>query len=382
MASKLLGGILGGFFLVALAMVLVFVPQDEVKAGEMPPVMTGYHVLAPISHGNLTIFPVVAGTTHDTSDFLTLDEGLRSGQVIVSEAGQVQPLIRRRTRPTRYQNEGAQVNTLVLVNDSDRPLLLLAGEIVTGGKQDRIVGKDRIIPPHSDPVDLGVFCVEPHRWVEESANFKPNSVPLMVQPSVRAKAMAKKDQTQVWAEVQNSIDNAAPPAKPETNGLGAVGGGMYRTENGNTTSSYARTMSSKPLQDKVNDVAVPMEHSYESVISQLRQQHAVGVVVAVNGRIIWADLFASTQLLEKYWPKLVRSYATEAISTTGKGGAPSEKEAQAFLDKLSGTHESVEIEPGLFRQTEITGGDYHVFELTSLLPKTGFDLHISKMVED
>jgi len=378
MASKLLGSI----FLAALALVLVFAPQEDVKAGEAPPVMTGYHVLAPITHGNLTIFPVVAGTTHDTTDFLTLDEGLRSGQVIVSEAGQVQPLIRRRTRPTRYQNDGAQVNTLVLVNDSDRPLLLLAGEIVTGGKQDRIVGKDRIIPPHSDPIDLGVFCVEPHRWVEESANFAPNKVPLMVQPSVRAKAMAKKDQTQVWSEVQKSIDTAAPPAPTDHVGLGAVGGGMYRTENGATTSSYARTMSSRQLQDKVNDVAVPMEHSYESVISQLRQQHAVGVVVAVNGRIIWADLFASTQLLEKYWPKLVRSYATEAISTTGKGGAPNEKEAQAFLDKLNGTHESVEIEPGLFRQTEITGGDYHVFELTSLLPKTGFDLHISKMVED
>ena len=39
----------------------------------------------------------------------------------------------------------------------------------------------------------------------------------------------------------------------------------------------------------------------------------MGVVVAVNGRLIWADVFASTTLLEKYWPKLVRSYAAEAI---------------------------------------------------------------------
>jgi ARG/rhodanese/phosphatase superfamily protein len=378
MASKLLGSI----FLAALALVLVLAPQDEVKAGEAPqpqPVMAGYHVLAPITHGNLTIFPVVAGTTHDTSDFLTLDEGLRSGEVVVSEAGQIQPLVRNRNRQVP-RTDGAQVNTLVLVNNSDRPLLLLAGEIVTGGKQDRIVGRDRIIPAHSDPVDLGVFCVEPHRWVQETENFKAAPVPLMVQPSVRRKAMAQKDQGQVWAEVQKSID-AAPPA---TNGTttGGVGGGMYRTENGATTSSYARTMGSKPLQDKVDTVAVPMEHSYQSVIRELREQHAVGVVVAVNGRIIWADLFASTQLLEKYWPKLVRSYATEAITQTSKEGAPSTKQAQAFLDALNGTHESVEIEPGLFRQTEITGADYHVFRLTSLLPKTGFDLHISKMEED
>jgi hypothetical protein len=385
MANKVLGPVLGAIFLFALAAVLVFVPQDEVRAGEMPqqpPIVGGYRVLAPITHGNLTIFPVAAASTHDTSAFITLDEGLRSGEVVVSEAGQVQPLVRRRGRPVPYHGEGAQVNTLVLVNNSDRPLLLLAGEIVTGGKQDRIVGKDRIVPPNSDPIDLGVFCVEPHRWVAESNEFKGTAVPMIVQPSVRKQAMAKKDQQQVWNSVQSSIDAAAPPAPTNGAEYGGVGGGMYRTETGTTTSSYARTMTSKPLQDKVNTVAQPIEHSYESTIHQLKDQHAVGVVVAVNGRIIWADLFASTQLLEKYWPKLVRSYAAEAISTAGTGSAPSEKDAQVFLNALNGTHESVEIEPGLFRQTEITGNDYHVFELTSLLPKTGFDLHISKMAED
>ena len=51
-------------------------------------------MLAPISRGNLTIFPVVADRTHDTRNFLTLDEGVRSGEVVVSEAGSVRPLIR------------------------------------------------------------------------------------------------------------------------------------------------------------------------------------------------------------------------------------------------------------------------------------------------
>ena len=116
-------------------------------------------MLEPIRHGNLTVFPVVAARSHDTQEFLTLDEGLRSGDVIVTESGSVQPLMRRRrVIPTPG---GAQVNQLVLVNNSKRPLILLAGEIVTGGKQDRVIGKDRIIPAESDPIDLGVFCVEP-----------------------------------------------------------------------------------------------------------------------------------------------------------------------------------------------------------------------------
>ena len=133
-----------------LTALALFLPC-RAPAGGIPS-NSGYTVLAPIRHGNLTVFPVVAAHSFDTGDFLTLDEGLRSGEVIVTESGSVQPLIRRRRMPP--SPGGAQVNQLVLVNNSKRPLILLAGEIVTGGKQDRVIGKDRIIPPESDPMDL------------------------------------------------------------------------------------------------------------------------------------------------------------------------------------------------------------------------------------
>jgi hypothetical protein len=122
-------------------------------AGEIP--LTSYYkVLAPIGHGNLTIFPVVAAIAHDTQEFLTLDEGLRSGDVVVSESGNGAPLVRPRHgfRPPRYNPDGAEVNRLVLVNNSKRPLILLAGEIVTGGKQDRVIGKDRLVPAERLPL--------------------------------------------------------------------------------------------------------------------------------------------------------------------------------------------------------------------------------------
>jgi len=185
---------LGGFALLA---------PSTAPAGEVT-LPSGYKVLEPIRHGNLTVFPVVAARSHDTQEFLTLDEGLRSGDVIVTESGGVQPLMRRRRiTPTP---SGAQVNQLVLVNNSKRPLILLAGEIVTGGKQDRVIGKDRIIPAESDPVDLGVFCVEPGRWTGSSDRFGVGGSAGMMQapmaaPNVRAKAMADKDQSKVWAEV-------------------------------------------------------------------------------------------------------------------------------------------------------------------------------------
>ena len=103
-----------------------------------------YRTLAAITHGNLTIFPVVGGSDYDTGRLLTLDEGIRSGAVVVTEAGALHGLMRRGAPAGPVVD--AEVNRLVLVNNSDRPLLLLAGEVVTGGKQDRVIGADRLVP--------------------------------------------------------------------------------------------------------------------------------------------------------------------------------------------------------------------------------------------
>src|ERR1700733_6775368 len=252
-----------------------------------------FKVLEPIGHGNLTVFPVVAPKSYATGEFLTLDEGLRSGEVVVTEYGNVRGLLRRRT-PAVMQHDIAEVNRLVLINNSKRPLLLLAGEIVTGGKQDRVIGKDRIIPPESDPVDLSVFCVEPGRWVATSEQFgaseatyasdgspKP-AVPmtLMAQPSVRAKAMGDKDQNQVWAAVRKQQAQAMETVEV------AAAASPASTEEMRATRSYARVMENKDVKAQVDAVAKPTEQNYQSLIKQLRDRNAVGVVVAVNGRII------------------------------------------------------------------------------------------------
>src|SRR5208282_946634 len=368
-----LGIAVAGIVLLVVAAVVV---PCLLQAGELTPT-SGYSLLSPIRSGNLTVFPVVAGRSYDTAEFLTLDEGLRSGDVVVTEADQARGLIRRRpgeppiVHPMRVL--GAQVNQLVLVNNSKRPLLLLAGEIVTGGKQDRVIGKDRIVPAESDPVDLSVFCVEPGRWVaangKDEFSLEGGMHGNVASPSVRASAMGAKNQQQVWDDVAKSKQAMSlvvtAPAAAEVN----------------STSSYARVMDNKEVQQKVDAVAEPVQRNYESVIRQLRDKNAVGVVVSVNGEIVWADIFASTQLLQKYWPKLIRSYATEAVVTRAKGGEASAREAQKFLDDLQGRHETAETEPGVYRQSEITGDGFKVFELRSLLPKTGFAVHLAKMAD-
>lgn len=318
-----------------------------------------YHVLAPITHGNLAIFPVVGGHQYDTGSLLTLDEGIHSGAVVVTETGALQGLVRRGV-PMRHR-EDAEVNRLVLVNNSDRPLLLLAGEVVTGGKQDRVIGADRLVPANSGPIDLSVFCVEPGRWVAQSEHFG-SMKSLMAQPSVRLPAMAAGNQQQVWDQVAAARDAAValvPRAAP-------VGG---------PTTSYARTMQAPDVQKGIDTVA----GDYEGILKELRKVDAKGVVVAINGKITWADVFASDALLQKYWQKLIRSYAAEAMTNVKQNSLPDQKMAQEFIDQLGGSHEVSETEPGVFRRVEISGNGYRVFTLTALLPKSEFEVHLAKM---
>jgi hypothetical protein len=361
---------------------------NTARAGEVTP-PSGYKVLDPIRHGNLTVFPVVAAKSYPTGEFLTLDEGLHSGEVVVTEAGSVRGLVRRHGQPVR-QYDGAEVNRLVLVNNSKRPLLLLAGEVVSGGKQDRVIGKDRIVPPESDPIDLSVFCVEHGRWVASSEHFgasqamygsanggpRPPNAPapmaIMVQPSVRGKAMGDKNQQEVWDEVSKQKVAMSEQVTVSANTVGVEL---------DQATSYAKVNENQAVRKQVDAIALPIEQSYQSLIHQLRDRNAVGVVVAVNGRIIWADVFASADLLSKYWPKLVRSYASEAVVTRAKEMEVTTKQADAFLADMDGRKEMIESEPGIYRHTEVTGDGFKAFELTSLLPKTGFEVHVAKMAE-
>jgi hypothetical protein len=318
------------------------------------------HVLPPVTKGNLSIFPVVGGAENGTVHLLTLDEGVRSGEVVVTEAGSIRGLVRPGS-PTPRQS-GAEVNRLVLINNSDHPLLLLAGEVVTGGKQDRVIGVDRIVPPKSGPIDLSVFCVEPGRWVASSDHFG-SMKSQMAQPSVRTPAMADRNQQKVWAEVGSALAGmaaAVPQARP----------------NMQASTSYAKAMQNPDVEKKVESVAA----DYDGMLRELKKEGAKGVVVAINGRILWADVFASTDLLEKYWQKLIRSYAADSLTTASEKGQADQKSAQLFLDQVHGNRQVTETEPGLFRRTEISGDGYKVFSLTSLVSKPEYTVHLAKMV--
>jgi hypothetical protein len=337
-----------------------------------------WRLLDPVSYENITIFPVVSSSMQDTSPFLTLDEGLSSGEVLVSEQGASGLARTRNGRPVALPQytSGASVSQLVLINRSKRPLLLLAGELVSGGKQDRIIGKDRIVPVGSEPLPLDVFCVEHGRWTGASSQFIASKT--IVHPSVREQAAVAQDQKEVWDAVRSgTLAKAAPRAPGGIAGTSAPEAYapristetiQARIDGAAPTQAYAKIYEGGRVGASVDGFVEELKRRFDRATLGLKGERVVGVVVAYGGDVAWSDIFASGELFEHYWSKLLRSYAVEAMARPSYRETAAATDAREFLRNLNG-REVVESEPGVYRWREITEGRLSLIELESILPR-------------
>jgi len=226
-------------------------------------------LLDPIQVDSLTLTPIVAtGTSADPGDLLVLDEAMPAKLVTITEF-----------------NEG-DVNNLTLKNSSDKPVFLLAGEVIIGGKQDRIIGRNTIIPAKTKQ-QVPVYCVEHGRWEGTTKEF--STAKALAHNRLRAHA-SFDDQSAVWAEVHSK--NA-----------------MHKTQNATDTYRKVATEqaagSNKDWQSRI-DTAIGKLPAGD-------RDRMIGYAVAVNGKIASVDVFGSPKLFKKLEKKLVASYVTEAV---------------------------------------------------------------------
>ncbi|MGV3615424.1 MAG: ARPP-1 family domain-containing protein [Fimbriimonas sp.] len=339
---------------------------------------TGFRPAKGYQHQNLVVFPLYDSIGNARpGDYITLDEGLKAKTVIVTEkGGTAAPLVRPRNGVPRAQRNlpstqnaqtfgGADVNTLWLINRSGKKLMLIAGEMVVGGQQDRIIQKDGIIPPGKQAVNLDVFCVEHGRWTPKTAQFAApavngSSAPGgafrggIADPRVRGAAQAKRDQSAVWQEVDGSLK---------------------KNRTVNDTQTYNENLSSRKVQGSVDQYVRGIER-------QFPLSSAVGAVVAVNGRIVWMDRFASNATFRKYWPKLIRSYALEGMGALNQ---PATKQAPAtyadavrYADDRTGTAR-FEGEEGVWKLIRTESPHDVRFELQDVTGGKASPLHVSRM---
>lgn len=377
MERSVFAAIFGGFLGILALGGLAFVGHgQEFDSNPQPPVSPpsppspqpkpegDWRILDPVAYQNISVFPVVASYGGDTSAFLTLEEGLATGEVLVRERGSQEMVRGRDGRPAYIpQTTGASVNQLVLVSRSKRPLLLLAGELVSGGKQDRIIGKDRIVPVGAPPLPLDVFCVEHGRWTG-SAQFA--AAQTIVHPSVRERAAVDQEQTEVWSAVRSGTTvqayaGAPAPMISERRLQSAIADNAH-------TEAYEKIYHSSAIGVSIDDFVAEVERRFARATAGLKGERVVGVVVAYGGEVAWSDIFASGDLFDRYWHKLLRSYAVEALARSTVRAVASREDASEFLRRLDG-RETTETEPGVYRWSEIIEGHLAEIELEALQPK-------------
>jgi len=251
---------------------------------------------APVSYRNLTLFPLVAKTAAAGTDYDVLDEGLKAGRVKVVEKGE------------------GEVNQLRLKNESKRPLFVMSGEVVLGGKQDRIIGKDQIIGA-GETVDVPVYCVEHGRWTAGSMGHAFAAGGSLADSEVRKKAAFKDSQAEVWDKVAEK--NAKRGVANAT--------GTYRQVA--TGAKVAGDV--KPYVEKLDPAAAA--------------PGTVGVAVALNGKIVGIEQFASPALFAKLRGKLLRSYYVSALDVPENAGAPAATAAdvRAFAARTASAKSTV-----------------------------------------
>ena len=259
----------------------------------------GYRLEGPFTHGNLSVFLIHGQDKIKGATFITLQEALVQRKVIVRE--------------TR------EVNELSIENVSGEEVYVQSGDIVKGGQQDRMMAVDLILPPRSGKIPISAFCVENGRWSQrgnEAAAVFNSSSNSVASREVKLAAKMKESQGEVWKEVSVAQDK-----------LSANTGGNVRADASPT--SFQLALENKDVQANAD--------SYVKNLGGLldTRTDVIGYVFAINGKINSADVYASSALFKKLWPKLLKASAIEAVAES-RGGekfdAPKPAEVQGFLD--------------------------------------------------
>ena len=227
---------------------------DEIKLNP------GIEMLQPQVHENITIIPLK--TERIYIDLLTLKKGLELGLVEVKEC------------------DTSQVNTVIVKNHSVTPLILIDGEEIIGGDQNRIVNSTILIDAESE-MKIPVSCSEKHRWAFKS-EFKQSDY-IANYKTRRAKEYASRVSSSFQDVIWSSIDSL----------------------------------------EMEQDFASPtsaMDGSYENIKAahnQIIKQFKIidgqtGVLIMVDGQFTGFELFLNSEIYREFHEKILKSYLIDS----------------------------------------------------------------------
>lgn len=259
---------------------------------------------APVEAGGLQVFPL-RWETPPGPDYRTLDEAVAEGGIEVTEV-----------------SDGGSVPTLRVTNKDARPVFLMAGEHLAGGKQNRVLNASILVAGNAT-LPIPVSCVERGRWAHRSKSFHGSGsgshsmlrkmMHSQVTSSYRVSGRAQSNQGEVWREVDRKLGET-----------------MSYSESAYLDKAYEDT---EPVLREMAEQLTPPEG-------------AAGAVFAYGGQIVGLDLFDRPATLARLWPKLVRAYAIDARMKKDQTPVPVEQ-VQAWLATAPADREEVFRSAGL-----------------------------------
>ncbi len=194
--------------------------------------------------------------------------------------------------------ETSDVNELEVENVSKTfDVFIQSGDIVKGGKQDRILAVSIIIPARSGRISIDAFCVESGRWEkrgnEDSKQFT-SSNDRIITKELKLAANSARSQQEVWDKVSDA------QARLTRN----VGGDVR----GSSESSLQLSLENGKVTASVDEYIRNLNRTING------GSDVIGYAFAVNGQINSADIYASNALFKKLWPKMLKAAATEAVA--------------------------------------------------------------------
>ena len=219
----------------------------------------------------LTVHPLIRASLLG-KDYLTLDEALKQNVARVTEV-----------------SESGSVPQLLFRNQGDQAVFLLDGEELVGAKQNRVLNITVLAPAGKDTV-IPVSCVEAGRWNHSSSDF--SSAPRAQFSASRAKKAAsvsenlaysrgaQSNQGEVWADIDVK---------------------MSRMQSSSATSAVEKVF--EDHEEKLGQ--------YVERLGCVEGQ--VGAVFSVKGRLAGMELFDRAETCRLLMPKIIRSYALDAI---------------------------------------------------------------------
>ena len=276
-------------------------------------------VSGPFVHENLSVY-FVHGPSASGAVPLTLQEAMTKKTVRVIETG--------------------SVNELQIENTGTEDVFIQSGDIVKGGKQDRVLTVSLVLPPKSGKVGIASFCVEQGRWTargqENVAQFASSHDAM---PSREAKlAMKAPIAKPAGAEppgasgvLNSNAQRTRTVAGDETSvRQRGVWDEVAKVQNrlaGNLGGSVAAAQSATSLQLSLENEALKTKRAAYITALEGKATAApdvIGYVFAVNGKVNSADVYPSNALFNKMWGKLLGASVTEAIGEDKRrqGAAP------------------------------------------------------------